>query len=417
MQIQLIEFSAENYGIFKKKATFSMLARKNDKHTFESGGEYLLKTSLIYGPNASGKSSLLEAFRLMRAGILNSANIGESPGLPYKPFLGDTIAPTAPTFFELVFSAIGNYPGVYRYSFSFYSDHIVSEALVKILPSGSEEICILRNEQEFQTGGVFSNEHLLTKRTRKEALFLSTAAVNNSEFALNVVEALRNVNIISAVTHKRYQEFTIRKFKESPDFKKKVLQYLKIADFCITDGLTEEIDVQTIDIKDDADGFSANKRVEKGNVLLLKHPIFSEDNSKIDDFTIPLNLESTGTQKFLSILGPIVDTLTNGKILFVDEFDNSLHPLLTKFIIDLFESSETNTKNAQLIVTTHDTSLLSYKDGFIRDQFWFTEKNEFGGARLFSLAEFVELRNDTEFSKKYLEGRFGALPFIESVEN
>ena len=122
--------------------------------------------------------------------------------------------------------------------------------------------------------------------------------------------------------------------------------------------------------------------------------------------------ESMGTQKFFDILGPIIDTIENDKVLFIDEFDNSLHPFLTKFIVDIFEKN--NPKDAQLIVTTHDTSLLSYKDDFDKAQIWFTEKDKFGIGNLFSLAEF-NLRNDTEYSKKYLEGRFGALPFIESL--
>jgi len=232
---------------------------------------------------------------------------------------------------------------------------------------------------------------------------------------LSIVEALKSVNVLSGVAYKTYQQFTIKKFKEDPDYKENILDYLRKADFCISGGRTEEIDMPTIDIKNEQGEFSAKKRIGKSDILFLEHPVYDEDNKKAGVFELVLDEESNGTQRFLSVLGPVIDTLANGKVMFIDEFDNSLHPLLTKFIVDLFESSDINKNNAQLIVTTHDTSLLSYKDDFTRSQFWFTEKDEFGSAKLFSLAEF-DVRNDTEFAKKYLEGRFGALPFIESIK-
>lgn len=146
------------------------------------------------------------------------------------------------------------------------------------------------------------------------------------------------------------------------------------------------------------------------NTIVFSHNKFNNNGEKIGFTKFNIGDESIGTQKFFGILGPIVDTLDEGKILLIDEFDNSLHSYLTKFIIDLFEKN--NPKNAQLIVTTHDTSLLAHRE-LNKEQFWFTEKDQFGAGNLFSLAEFKTERNDTEFSKKYLEGRFGALPFVD----
>jgi len=144
--------------------------------------------------------------------------------------------------------------------------------------------------------------------------------------------------------------------------------------------------------------------------IFFEHNKFDIKGTKIGTTKFNIGDESAGTQKFFDVLGPIVDTIENGKVLLVDEFDNSLHPYLTKFILDFFERNNPN--NAQLIVTTHDTSLLSRKE-FNKEQFWFTEKDKFGAGNLFSLAEFKTQRNDTEFSQKYLKGRFGALPFID----
>jgi AAA15 family ATPase/GTPase len=220
--------------------------------------------------------------------------------------------------------------------------------------------------------------------------------------------------VVSGI-HSASPQFTIKKFKEDPAFKEKILFYLKKADFCITGGDTQELDFQGIEVKNDSGKFSVEQKAGKDSMLFLEHPVFDANNHSTTTFKLPLFQESMGTQKFLSSLGPIIDALESGKVIFIDEFDNSLHPFLTKFIVDIFESEETNKYNAQLIVTTHDTSLLSYRDEFIKDQFWFTEKDKHGSAKLFSLAEF-DMRNDTEYAKKYLEGRFGALPFIGSVK-
>lgn len=414
MQISIIEFSVENFKVFKSKATFSMVARKSG-HTFESNSENLLKTSLIYGPNASGKTSILEAFGTMKRLMHISANIPENQEnakLPHTPFLASSSSKDLPTSFEIIFSLTGNYSGIYQYSFSFLKDHIVSEKLASI--SSKEKEYFSRNNQEIEVRNDFVDMKNLLGTVRKEALFLSTSAQLNNTFALELINAFNSITVSSGI-NQNPQQFTVKKFKEDFEFKKQILQYLKIADFCITGGEAQEIDVQGFEVKFDSGKASFGQTKGKNDMLFLEHPVFDADNKKINIFKLNLFQESMGTQKFLSSLGPIIDALADGKVLFIDEFDNSLHPLLTKFIIDLFESEEINKKNAQLIVTTHDTSLLSYKDEFVKDQFWFTEKDEFGSAKLFSLAEF-DLRNDTEFSRKYLEGRFGALPFVGSVK-
>ena len=416
MQISLIEFSVENFKIFKNRTTFSMLSRKNDEHTFESNSENILKTSFIYGPNASGKTSLLDAFQVIKEGILFSSNIPTDKDQSlsyYLPFLASDDSKNKPVFFEVVFSLENSQnDGIYRYNFSFLKNHIVSESLSEVISKGNEKEYFSRKEQEIviKDKSLKSIEDIVS-RTRKESLFLTMAAINNNLIALNILNAFKDINVISGVTNLMYQEFTIKKFKEDPNYKEKILKYLEKADFCISGGSTEEIDVQGINLMSDTGKFSVAQNNKKGDMLFLEHPIYNVDNEEINTFKLSLFDESMGTQKFLSILGPIIDTINDGKVLFVDEFDNSLHPLLTKFIVDLFESNEINKNNAQLIVTTHDTSLLAYKDEYLKDQFWFTEKNEFGVAKLFSLADF-KMRNDTEFSKKYLEGRFGALPFI-----
>lgn len=396
----IIEFSVENFKIFKEKVTFSMLTRKS-KHSFNKNGQHLLKTSLIYGPNASGKSTLLDAFTILKNGIISSANTPEGANLPYLPFILSENS-SKPVFYEILFSLDKN---IFRYNFSIEKNQIITENLFKILSTGKEEKYLARKKQNINLFSEFNNknnEDIKTQKTRKEVLFLSAASQWKDELSMKIVEGFKNINIISGPDSGNYRAYTIKVFKENPDMKKKIINLLKKADFCIEDGVAGKMASITNEIPSEVDtiNFLHNKYNTKGNKI------------GVEEFN--MGNESAGTQKFFDVLGPIVDTLEKGKSLLIDEFDNSLHPLITKLIIDLFEKQ--NPKKAQLIVTTHDTSLLSYKDDFIKDQFWFTEKDKFGAGNLFSLAEFnIELRNDTEYSKKYLEGRFGALPFIENI--
>lgn len=126
-------------------------------------------------------------------------------------------------------------------------------------------------------------------------------------------------------------------------------------------------------------------------------------------------MESAGTQKLLAILGPIFDSLSEGKTIFIDELDSRLHPNIVSHLIKLFNSKENNPKNAQLIFNTHNSNLLN-ENIFRRDQIWFCQKNRYGEASLFSLTE-IKVRKEENFEEKYLEGRYGGVPFIEDITN
>jgi AAA15 family ATPase/GTPase len=404
MQTSLIEFSVENFKIFKEKVTFSMLARKSE-HTFERNGEHLLKTSLIFGPNASGKTTLLDAFDLLKQGILFSATQPvENSAVPYLPFLFSHESESKPVFFEVIFSLDNE---VYKYSFSLLNEKVISENLFEVLLGGSEKKCFSRLNDVFEFGSGFEKDDDIATKTRKESLFLSAAAQWNNTLALKINHFfLNHVNVIYSIESRDYGAVTAKKIQEDINTKEKVLNFLQKADFCINDIEIKEKKISSqgkIGIKSEMSRFTA----------FFMHKVYDKQGQHVGVEKLNISDESQGTKHFLEVLGPLVDTLEHGKILWIDEFDNSLHPKLTKFIVDLFESKEHNPLNSQLIVTTHDTSLLSYKDDFVKDQFWFTEKDAMGAGKLFSLAEFTEIRHDTEFSKKYLEGRFGALPMID----
>ena len=408
MKISLIEFSVENFKIFQKRITFSMFARKS-KHTFDSNGENLLKTSLIYGPNASGKSSLLQAFVLLRRGIINSTNNPEGSILPYQPFLLSS-EKDKPVFLEVIFSLKEK---IFKYNFSFLKNEIITENLFEILVTGKEKKILIRKKQDIKVFADFKKSEDVKEKTRKEVLFLSAASQWNNEVAMQIVDGFKNVNVISGPDSNNYRGYTLHLCKSNKEKKGKVLEFLQMADFCITGMEFDKMEIPGF-VKKKIEQMPLPQNLKnvpsEADTVFFFHKKFDSKGKNIGSVKFNIGDESDGTQKFFDVLGPIVDTLESGKVLFIDEFDNSLHPYLTKFIIDLFEKKNAN--NAQLIVTTHDTSLLAYKE-LNKEQFWFTEKDKFGSGNLFSLAEFKIQRNDAEFSKKYLEGRFGALPFID----
>jgi AAA15 family ATPase/GTPase len=407
MKVSLIEFSIENYKIFKNKVTFSTIARKS-AHTFENNDEVLLKTSLIYGPNASGKSTLLDALTVMKILVLNSAVIQEGMPLPYHKFLLSDVK-DVPIAWELIFSLDKK---IFKYSFSILNNIILKETLFEILSEGKEKKYLVRDKQSIELFDSFKKSEDVIAKTRKEVLFLSAASQWNNDLAMEIVLGFKNINIVSGPNNEMHRDFSISLFKKNAELKNKFITLLQKADFCIADGMIDKIKLPEPIRKQMMLLNSQQEVPDSVDTINFSHTKFNSKKENVGFEKINMGDESMGTQKFFDILGPIIDTIENGRVLFIDEFDNSLHPFLTKFIIDIFEKN--NPKNAQLVVTTHDTSLLSYKDDFDKAQIWFTEKDKLGVGNLFSLAEF-KLRNDTEYSKKYLEGRFGALPFIESL--
>lgn len=404
MKISLIEFSVENFKIFKEKVTYSMLARKSD-HTFLDNKKNILKTSLVYGPNASGKSSLFEALAILRSGVMNSANNTEGSNLPYLPFLFAD-KDKKPSFFEVVFSLNKR---TFKYNFSILEKEIIKESLIEILSNDTEKNLLLRNKQNIKLLWDFKGSDDIKMKTRKEVLFLSAASQWNNKLAMDIVESFKDINVISGPDSNKYRGYTVNMFKKNDENRKKILNFLRKADFCIEDGKVEKMELPEF-VKNQL-STNGEDVPDKFDTIFFSHKKYNNKNESVGTEKINIGQESIGTQKFFNIIGPIIDTVENGKVLLIDEFDNSLHPLLTKLILDLFEKNNPN--NAQLIVTTHDTSLLSYKE-FSKEQIWFTEKDKYGAGVLFSLAEF-ELRNDTEYAKKYLEGKFGALPFVKAL--
>ena len=253
-------------------------------------------------------------------------------------------------------------------------------------------------------------------RTLENHLFLWKCNGDNGEISKKILKWFFNINMLDGLKDNRYLGYTTEKLNDKV-FKKEILKMMQIADLGISDMDTKDDNNDEIFLDDKF--LSLPKNLQKSILKSSTNPItihqkFDEDNNIIGSVEFSLKEhESLGTKKFFALSAPILDTLKNGKILIIDELDSSLHPLLSKYLISMFHDKKLNKYNAQLIFATHDTNLLQ-NDLLSRDQIWFTDKDKYGVTELYSLLEYKEnkTRKDTNKEKYYLQGRYGAIPYV-----
>ena len=401
----IIQFSVANFGCFRDRVDFSMAGRKDGKNTFllHQTGDQLFTAAIIYGPNASGKSTLIEALYFMKAKIKHSIVSEHIEKTIFSPFLMEEGFSKKPSFFEIVFVVNTK---VYRYNFSILKDHTIVEENLYEVKKISDDCLFARKKNEFDVSSKFTKDKVIEKRTTKTALFISVASQWNVAIAQEInMFFMFAISAVLGFDTERYGSYSARLAKDNMQHKERVLDYFKRVDFCISNFRIEEKEM--LHGKD----ISFKSKTKKLITAYFSHPKFKLEK-EIGEQELNIGDESKGTKTFFEMLGPVIDTLESGKILFVDELNSSLHFLLCQFIVNLFHSKKTNPHNAQLIFTTHDLMLLSDKS-IDRDQFWFTERDRYGAAKLFSLAEFKDRKDSSGFQVRYLNGRYGALPFID----
>ena len=416
--IMLLEFSVGNYLSFKETVTLSMLAAPinelEESNVFSFDKLKLLKSAVIYGANASGKSNLIKAMRFMKNLVQFSTNEDQAEiFIKVEKFRLNKEMENEPSFFEIVFI---HDQKKFRYGFEIDKEQIHSEWLF-FTPSKREAKLFTREGDNIEIGATFFKEGKnLREKTRPNALFLSVVAQFNGEISTKILKWFKRFNIISGLDDGNYFIFALDQF-EKEDFKQKHLQYLKIADLGIDDEDVKRIDPSELpeDIKSLLSRMTKSEpKSTKGYAISTFHNKYDKNEKLSYKEKFALTNESDGTQKYFYLLGPILDTLDKGSILVVDELDARFHPFITRFIIQLFHSKQTNPNNAQLIFATHDTNLLD-KNLFRRDQIWFTEKDQYGATDLYSLVEY-KVRNDVDFEKYYIKGKFGGVPYINNID-
>ena len=413
----LIEFSVKNFLSFKEKVTLSLEkenGNENAENTFVYNNEELLKTAVIYGANASGKSNLIKAFTTAILMVRNSNMIslgGKWDVL--KPFLFSEDTNNSPSEFEFIFIANKI---KYRYFFSADEDKIYNESLDAYYSQKPTNIFTRKNttEYSFINSDKKTLESIASKNTENK-LFLTSATTWNYEKTKDAFLWFLN----SIDTHVSFDSMLdqdlINYSNNDEDLKEFTLKLLKESDIFIKDLRVsyEEKDV-------DNSSFIVNNKNQgplkmKSVKIAMDHEIVdSQKQTKI--YTLDIEEESSGT-KILFALAPILKrAFEKTKIIIVDELEKSLHPTLVKYIVKLFNNEKLNTNNSQLIFTTHAISLLSL-DLFRRDQIWFTEKNALtGNSDLYPLDSF-SVRKEENIEKGYINGRYGATPFIKDIDS
>lgn len=428
----LLQFSIKNYRTFKDKATLSLIASNYDKDTREHQnivnneifGLRLLKSAVVYGANASGKSKLLDAFAFMKYFVINSSKESQKgETIEIEPFRLSTETENEPSEFEIIFLHKNN---LYRYGFEATKESIVSEWLYH-KPKTKEVELFYRegsafniHERSFTKGNTVVKEGLV----RDNALLISVAAQFNEKTAIDVLDWFKRLKTLSGLNESGYQGFTMG-VTEDPDHKFKILELLKAADMGILDIELQKLDINSLpkgmpkELKEKIIREVREEKQEYVSDVLTKHKKYNAELQAAGNINFSLDDdESSGTRKFFALTGPILDVIENGYTLVVDELDSKLHPNLVCKIVSLFNSTEFNKKNAQLIFNTHDTNLLS-SGLFRRDQIWFTNKNKYGVAKLYSLADFKsdEVRKTDPFEDNYIRGKYGAVPFLGFFDN
>lgn len=447
----LVQFTVENFLSFKEKTTLSMVAASGDQqhpaHVVADGigkAPALLRAAALYGANAAGKSNLVKAARFAQNLITRGRRSGQT--IPVTPFRLDNIS-KRPSRFEFNFTHQGI---LYAYGFVLNSSQILEEWLYATPKKQEvryfERVTLENKEVKVEFGRSFTGRsrdqaqflEFIARGTRPNQLFLTEAMDRNVAQVAPVIHWFANVlTVISAEAQALDLEMTVHKSSERTDF---MVSFLRMAGTGIEGVVTEEAPLDfdryfpdmpesvREDIIQRLQDVSENEetlllsspgdryvilRAEEGELkILLLRTQHRATDGRLIDFNV--DEESEGTQRLIHLIPALLDLKEqNGKVILLDELDRRLHPLLSRLFVKAFLDCNESNKKSQLIFTTHETSLLDL-DLLRRDEIWFVEKDPSGASHIYSLAEF-KIRPDLKIEKGYLNGRFGAVPFVGDI--
>lgn len=416
--------SIENFRSVKDLITldFSKSNRKksNLPNYISISNTEIASTTVIYGANASGKSNILRAFKALEYMVLNSAKFGPEDSLaPFEPFRLAQGYDKKAVRMELEF-----FIGYIRYIYVIvFGEKFIEQEKLLFFPMGKEAVLFNRVKgKEIQFGEYFKGEkRTIEKLTLPNQLFLSKASENNAESVLPVYQFFKNKVRVYPFLN-QYKESGLersyaKRLADEPHspFAKKLNALICALDTGIKSISAKETDWKSVKFPDNIPD-DMRRKIQEDFKYEIKtvHELFDESNksSKLVDFDI--DEESTGTRSLLSIGGIIIDALEKGVVLIIDEFEKNLHPIITSYLIKLFNEKIFNPKNAQLIFATHDVTQLN-EDVFNRDQVWFTQKNEFGVTEVIRCSDIKGLRLNAPLDKWYLAGRLGGTAIINDT--
>lgn len=420
----LIQFNFKNFKSFRNEVSLDLSATKiteHGDHVVEMANDRLLKVAVIYGANASGKSNIYDAFKFMSYYVKNSFQFGGESGSRYKlesennqasPFLFDSKSREEESTFEVFFVDQSENTGrIYQYGFALQNEEVVEEWLfskAKTARNRYNTIFYRKKGEELAVNGLpKSSIENIKVALEKETLIVSLGAKLKITRLKKVREWFLNNEIadFGNPTENFFRSNALPKgFIDSKQVQDQVVDYFASFDHAICDFRVEKV----------------QKETEKGSDHIYKIDALHK-MADCDEFGfIPLKSESSGTLKMFALYPSLKGVFDNGGVLFVDELNARLHPLLVRNIILSFFSPEINRNHAQLIFTTHDVWQLS-NELLRRDEIWLTEKDEGGCSDLYSLAEFKDedgnkVRRDEALAKNYLTGSYGAIPALKPME-
>jgi len=431
----LIEFSVGNFGPFKETVTLSLMAAKirsrnkrldQDNVIRIDDDLNLLRSVAIYGANASGKSKLVAAASFMRRFVRQSfQQTAFDAGIDVEPFRLSTETQNQPSFFEVVFLVNGQQ---YRYGFTADAQSVKTEWLytvpkereIKLFERTGQEIFPNPSHaqaKEFRTIRSLLARVNANQPLRPNALFLTIAAQNNGPVAQQILTWFGSMRFMSGISDSSFSSFTLEMF-EDPEKRARIIELVQALDVGIHDiEMRRRERAQAVQeapelMRDRLEKFTSGDVYE----IATRHEKLDATGQMVGYETLDMGVhESEGTRKLFFMSGPLIDTLGQGRILWVDEMDARLHPNIIEAIVGLFNSPLSNPKGAQIIFTTHDTNLLNIKK-LRRDQIWFVEKNRQAASQLYSLVEFKIRNDDSSLEQDYIRGRYGAVPHIGGLQ-
>ena len=435
----LLRFRVENHRSLRDEAVLS-LVRPSMTTLHPKDGNWVGATTRvagIYGANASGKSTIVDALKFFRTMVMSSATAWSMNNkLPQQPFLLDPDTQDSPSGYAVDFVLNDTR---YQYGFVIDRDAVRQEWLFDY-PSTKHRVLFEREGHEFKFGrALLGAPRTHASATGERELFLSKARSNGHELLSTLWSALVDRLVIADFSERdrgrRLDQITEGIADGVIDLHD-VITLLRVADIGIADVAVDESEVTDYfartslmlarqkgrlskDVVESLFGIVPSQRVgnspsnttARREVELVQRALIFRHLGHNGTFPLPLDAQSTGTLSWLSLALPALKILRQGGVLVVDEIDASLHPQLSQVILRMFKDPDYNRTGAQLVFTTHDTFLLSAQsDSMLTpEETWFTEKDRDGATSLFSLADFPT-RADQNFAKRYLDGRYGAIP-------
>ena len=416
----LINFKFANFMSFKEECFFDMSANSDKSHRELLIDDKYSKAKMIYGANASGKTSFIKAIDFVRWFVFNSSRMIDGAPIPVVPFKFCEQPFDSPSSFAFTFIKNGK---KYYYEFSCTREKVISEKLDRYDSSKPTNVFERNNVNEYVFRHDVKTLKEISQKNTANKLFLVTSATWNYAETKPVVDFFLNDIMVSYGLNQGWQAYLskIRAEGQSEEFSKFSLDLFNNADISIDNFVVEEKKYK--DLPQDAvlnSVISVLMRGDQNKIeqfdnasvynIWINHKIKNEGVERV--YQLNIQEESLGTIGMFELSTVLYYVLKNGTTFFIDEIDRSLHPLLVRYIVNLFFNSKVNINNAQIIANTHDTNLLDL-DLFRRDEIWFTERDyESGSTTIFPLTDFSP-RKDENIEKAYLLGRFGAVPFIK----